>query len=287
MNRRRTKGRSGGGAPWRQTAMLLLRAVVAIGMAVLMTVGAVKGWDWLHHSERFVVKSIVFSGLERANEEELLRRSGLVQGENIFKANTAGAAAAMEQADWVAHVRVARAWPDTIQVVVEERRPTAVVNAGPLFVVDGDGMRIKGLAAADQLDLPVISGVAADDFGGDDHPALKSVTAALDVVREYQSHRMGKVAPLSELHVATEGGETVFTAYCGDDPAVEARLGAFDSTSAKDVGPVLDRLDRILAELQHEGRRARSLDLGNRQRPDWVPARLEAPQVASRIDKTH
>jgi hypothetical protein len=283
MNRRRAKGGGGRAGQLRRGALIFLRALAAVGMAAFVTVGSVKGWEWLHRSDRFAVKSIVFHGLTRASEDDLLHRSGLVTGENIFQTNTAGAASAMEQADWVAHVRVVRSWPETIQVFVDERRPTAVANAGPLFVVDDEGTRIKGVAAADHLDLTVLSGLPADDFGGDDHPASRNVLAALDLLRAYQAHRVGKVAPLSELHFAMEGGENVFTAFCGDDPAVEARLGAFETTTMKEVSPVLDRLDRMLGELAHEGRRARSLDLGNRQRPDWVPARLEAPQVAARL----
>jgi hypothetical protein len=86
---------------------------------------------------------------------------------------------------------------------------------------------------------------------------------------------MGKKAPLSELHVFTAGGETNFTAFSGDDPTVEVILGAFGTDPVRELQPVLRRLERVWAEVEHEGRRARTIDLGNRERADWVPARLE------------
>ena len=284
MNRRNLMEEKGPArtAQLRRAAILVLRTLGVVIMTGLVAAGSVSGWQWMHRGERFSLKNVTFIGVHRANEDDLIRRAGLVRGQNLYSVNTAQAAAAMERADWVGRVRVERSIPDTVVVTVEEREPIAVVAAGPLFAIDGLGVRIKTVAAGDKLDLPVLTGLTADDFGGAGRDASPGALAALKVLTAYQSDRMGQVAPLSELHVADEGGETVYVAYCGDDMAVvEVVLGAFPSDPATGMQPVLARFERMWTELGREGRHARSIDLGNRKRPEWVPTRLE-PQLAVR-----
>jgi hypothetical protein len=288
MNRRLPGKHAKQAARLRQAAGVLLRAVGALTIAAAITTGSVAGWRWMRTGARFAIRTIEVTGVHRASRDDLVARSGLERGQNIFSVNTASAAAAVGRAEWVRHVRVTRALPDTVVVAVEEREPFAVLSAGGLTVVDSDGEKIKDASSADGLDLPVLSGLASEGAASDDHSAAIDRATALAIAHAWQEHAVGKLAPLSELHVSKESGETTYTAFCGDDPAVEVRLGAFDAKSATEIGDVLNRFQRVLTELQREGRRAQTIDLGNRQRPDWVPTRLVSPeQVVARSDGVH
>ena len=280
MNRRRISAdaRQGRAVERRQAALAFLRRLGAMILAGLVLYGGWRGAHWMQHGHEFRIQNIAVSGVHRSDEADLLRRAHLSAGRNIFAVNTADAAAAMEQADWVAHAKVARALPSTVRVEIEERQPVAVANVGGLVVVDADAHEIKPLNVADQLDLPVISGLSAEDIGNVQHGPSALGAATLHVLAAYQADRMAKVAPLSELRVSTASGETTYTAFCGDDPAVEVALGAFGSDPVHEMSAVLRRFERLWMELASEGRRARSIDLGNRARADWVPVRLEPAQ---------
>jgi cell division protein FtsQ len=290
MNRRRLSHRAskGGVARLRQAVGIAVRAALVMAFMAAVGFGAIRGWSWLHRSGRFSVRTIAFSGLHRANEEDLIRRGRLVKGVNIFSVDTAQASAAMEKAEWVAHARVVRSLPDTVAVDIEERQPFAILSSGGLVVIDDSGVRIKDLSAEDHLDLPILSGFSPEGTTSEGHTGPADIATALRIVRLWNAQPVGKVVPLSELHASSEAGETAFTAFCGDDPAVEVRLGTFAGNSDQEITPVLERLHRMWTELQREGRRARSIDLGNRQRPDWVPTRLEAQgQIVARRDGAH
>lgn len=276
MNRRRVD-RHGQvqrtGAAMRSVAAMLLRLVGALAVAAALGWGAWAGYAWLRTSPRFAVKSLAFTGVSHAGEEELVRRAQLVAGTNIFAVDLAAAALAMEQDPWVRHVRLARELPDTLRIAVDEHTPVALVASSGLYAVDTEGLPFKRVSSGDKLDLPVITGLARDRLEqGRDGGALRE---ALSIIASYEKQGLHERAPLSELHVAFDSGEPAWTAYCGDEP-VEVHLGVLgrgDGPEAPAV--VLQRLARVWDEIERRGARARSIDLGNRQRPEWVAARLE------------
>ena len=67
-------------------------------------------------SPAFTVREIHFTGVVHAGEGELLRRSGLSLGENLFRADLPRAARAIESHPWVAAARISRQLPGTLVV---------------------------------------------------------------------------------------------------------------------------------------------------------------------------
>jgi cell division protein FtsQ len=261
------------GAFVRSATTAVLRVVGALALTAALGYGAFAAWGYLRTSEKFALRSLAFTGVGHASEEELTRSAGLVAGTNIFAIDLAAAARAMEAEPWVHRVRIARELPDTLRIAVDEHHAVALVAVGGLYAVDADGILFKRVTSGDKLDLPVITGLSRDEVEqGKDRGALAT---ALGIVEAYGVHGMGERAPLSELHVGGDGGELAWTAFCGDEP-VEVHLGPIGKADGPDaVVAVLGRLVRVWDELEHRGARARSIDLGNRQRPEWVAARLE------------
>jgi cell division protein FtsQ len=281
MNRRRVAkeeraARSLGRA--RRVAIATARVTGALVVAGAVSVGAYTVWKTLRSGSQFSVRSIVISGNSRATTEELSAACDRLHGVNIFRTDLASVARELEQHPWVARARVAREFPDTIRVVVEERTAAALVSANGLYAVDANGVPFKPATAKDHLDLPVISGLTRDGLTKEDGTPSNAIRTALHIIASYGSHTMAVRAPLSEIRVVEEAGETSYVAYCGDD-AVEVRLGVISSNVEKDVTDVLTRLERVWVDLAQRNARPRMLDLGNRQRPDWVPARFESPQA--------
>lgn len=274
MNRRRIdRGTATAkGSRLKSAAIALLKTAGVASVTLSIGYGAWFLSGWLRTSDRFAVRHLVFAGTKHSVQEELVRRAGLVAGTNIFSIDLSAAAHAMEQESWVHKVRIVRDLPDTLKIDVEEHRTALVAECGGLCLVDEEGVTFKRAVAADGLDFPLVTGVPREALEkGDPDGLLKQ---ALGIAGAYRAAAMEDRAPLAELHLDLEASLPRWTIHCGDE-AVEVQLGELDPGDAGELSGVLARLRRVWDELDRRGARARSIDVGNRQRPEWVAARLE------------
>ena len=78
-----------------------LRTLAAAALSAALSLGAWQAWRWATASPAFALNEIRFTGLLHAQESELILRSGLVVGENLFRVDLPRAARAMESHPWV------------------------------------------------------------------------------------------------------------------------------------------------------------------------------------------
>lgn len=244
-----------------------LRTLAAACLSAALSFAAWQAWRWASGSQDFALREIRFSGLAHAQQDELLARSGLHLGENIFRADLARAARGMESHPWVASVRLARRLPGIVLATIVEHRPVALVQLGGLYLLDDEGKLFKRAAPEDGLDLPLITGLSRDGWPGQD----LRLFGALHLLDTWQAAGFA-VAALSEVRLDQDGGTTLFARDPGGagegDQVQEIRLGA-DEVSLK-----LRRLAQIRAALARRGERASRIDLDNPARPAEAAATL-------------
>lgn len=242
-----------------------LRTLAAAALSAAISLGAWQAWRWATGSPLFAVREIRFEGLVHATDGDLLRRSGLAPGQNLFRVDLARAARAIESHPWVAAVRIDRRLPGALVIEVREHRPAALVQLGSLYLFDDEGRLFKRAAPDDGLDLPIITGLPREAWL-ERRPELQlRLLAALHLLDTWRSAGM-PVSALSELRL-DEGG--AFTLFVHDGELVqEIRLGA-DNLSLK-----LRRLAEVRAALSRRGERATRIDLDNPARPDQAAATL-------------
>ncbi len=243
-----------------------LRTLAAAGLSAALSFAAWQAWRWASGSQDFALREIRFSGLSHAQKDELLARSGLHLGENIFRADLARAARAMQSHPWVAAARLTRRLPGTVLAAVVEHRPAALVQLGALYVLDDEGKLFKRAAPEDGLDLPLITGLARSSWQGQN----LRLFGALHLLDTWQAAGFA-VAALSEVRLDDDGGTTLFArdhSGAEGDGVQEIRLGA------DDVSRKLRRLAQIRAALARRGERASRIDLDNPARPAEAAATL-------------
>jgi cell division septal protein FtsQ len=145
----------------------------------------------------------------------------------------------IKKSPWVEKVRVNRYFPRTVSIEITEWDPAAIVNMGYLYYLDGKGEIFKPLSRGDNLDLPVITGITADDLARDPKGSKDMLKTALEVAGLLRSGTVFRLEDISEIHVDKGYGYTLFTARGG----VPVKLG--------DGGfpEKLARLSRIYSEL--------------------------------------
>src|SRR5690606_10531846 len=98
----------------------------------------------------------------------------------------------------------------TVTVKVIEREPRALATvAGQLYLVDSSGEIFKELRDGDPIDMPVITGVSADEIAKDREGVRMRMRRALDVVADLERAEIAERHPVQEVAVAPDLSTTV------------------------------------------------------------------------------
>jgi len=238
----------------------LLRTAGAALVSAAVAASVFYGYRWASTSDAFAIRDVRFVGLVHATEADLLSRSGLKIGDNLIRADLLAAAHGIESHPWVAAARITRKLPGSLQVLVVEHKPAALVQMGGLYVLDEQGNLFKRASPSDGLDLPIVSGLSR----GEPQRELRLLHALhfLDTWRQAGF----AVSDLSELRLEDEDAVTVFARDGGS--MQEVRLGS------KDWPLSLRRLASMRSLLARRGEHATKIDLDNPARPSEAAATL-------------
>lgn len=221
-------------------------------------------WRYGVQGDLLRIRELRFSGLAQVRAEELQELASVRPGDHLLLSDLDGLARSLRRSPWVASVEVTRRLaPPALEVAVTERRATALVDLGGLYLVDRRGHVFKRAAPGDGLDLPVVTGLAREDHAARREETERRIEAALELLDRWREAGLDRRAAVSQVHLDPDLGVRV---YAGDE-GMEIRLGQGDLPAK------LERLGRVLSALEADGRRAEVLHLDNRRHPDWVAIR--------------
>ena len=258
----------------------LVRGGGLLALAGLAAVGVVQVAAWVERSNALPVRTVAVSQglhqeLSKERSDEILAYAGVAPGQPLFAVDLDAVAARVLEHPFVASATVRRVPPDGLEINVVTREPrAALATDGGIYLVDAKGLVMKAARAGDGLDLPVITGLTADDVAAGT-PALANAVALLDA--HAKAGAPGGV--VGELHVIEGiGGELVLADPRGDETRV--RVGR------DDVDGKMARLRTVLARLAAEGKQASFIYLDDDRRPERAAVRLRAaPEMAQRGGK--
>ncbi|HVX97042.1 MAG TPA: FtsQ-type POTRA domain-containing protein [Polyangia bacterium] len=240
-----------------------LRAVgsrLAVLGKALATLALVAGALWggrqlIRHvvaSPRFALREIRADATLHVSRDEILALAGAEIGDRLLAIDTDAIAARVATHPWVASVRVRRQLPSELVIDVVERRAVASALLGTLYLIDEAGRPFKR-ATLDEADgLPVITGVARDQYTlarGASEAAFREALSLLALYRTGDelagTRRAGANRPprpaLSEIHVDPRAGYSLILYDGGGEILLgrdewPAKLARFDEILGA-VGP--------------------------------------------------
>jgi cell division protein FtsQ len=251
----------------KKDSRLLSAATTILGIGGVCAASFAIAWSahrYVTRSTRFAVTQIDVVGAERRPMDGVVAESGLTLGTNIFSVDVDATRSRILSDPWIADASVSRKLPGTLIVRVVERKAVALVAAGDLFLAAADGSPFKRLEAVDSVDLPIVTGVRAEDFAEDPAGAARTVRRAIDLAAEFQRGSLSKRLPLQEVHVMPEG---TFALVVGQS-ATELQLGP------PPFRRKLEQAAHVVSELDRRGAKADAVLLDNDTRPDRVVVRL-------------
>jgi cell division protein FtsQ len=256
-------------ARWKYALRSGAIGVLAIGGAVLLVYGLIR---YTRQSPRFAVRIIEMHGNGRRTPDEIMKRAGIAMGTNIFAVDLDAMRAAILDDPWIETAALGRRLPATLSIEVTEREAAALVAAGPdLYLATRRGELFKKLEPGDPSDLPVITGVRAEDLADARTGAVAEgratrvspVARALEVTSEFDRTSMAKSLPVQEVHIEDDGSIALSV---GNDP-IELKLGGGSYRKR------LDQATRVLFELRSRGKAADVVFLDNEAHPERVVVR--------------
>lgn len=196
--------------------------------------GAQEGYEHATTSPRFEVRGLLYTPTAHVSDARLRELMGVSPGTNILSLDLDDLAQRIAADPWVARATVVRVLPDTLKVEVFEHEAKAVLLAGRFYLLDGEGLPFKALAAGERQRLPIITGLEPLALLQNPSGARERVRRALDVLAEYTRKERPR---LSEIHVDRDLGVTLYTAEMGSElrlgrGGIDASLSRYDALRA-------------------------------------------------------
>jgi cell division protein FtsQ len=215
-------------------------------------------------SPRFAIAVVDVTGNRCRPREAIVAESGIVVGTNVFALDLDTARTRLLVDPWIADAVLSRRLPGTVIVQVVERKAAAVVAMGDTFLTTSQGEPFKKLEPDDPVDLPLVTGLAAESIDEDREGTMRTIRRAIDLAAEYEHSPLAKRIPLGEVHVQPDGS---FRLVVGRD-GMEFVLGS------PPFRRKLDQAARVVAELDRRGTKADAILLDNESQPERVVVRM-------------
>ncbi|MBC7335098.1 MAG: FtsQ-type POTRA domain-containing protein [Clostridia bacterium] len=171
-------------------------------------------------------------GNEALSTAEVIRLSGLVPGQNLFRIREQEVRERLLLHPRIKAVDLRYCWPDTVVVQVEERRAVGAIPVqGWFWEVDGEGTLLGSKAAWPGKGVPLLTGMtlpAAKPLPGE-RVAAPEAAGLLAVARRLAPEMR---AVVQEIHYSNAEGISLFTTngievYLGRPDELETKLILF------------------------------------------------------------
>ncbi|NOX80336.1 MAG: FtsQ-type POTRA domain-containing protein [Deltaproteobacteria bacterium] len=196
---------------------LSLRATFGLLVVVLVAAGGWLSYKMVSNSDIFCLTTVTIKGNKMTRDQQIIDAARLEPGINLLALDTVRATKMVEKLPWVARARIKRYWPSTVEVIVQEHHPLALVNIGPagrqrLFYVDEQGRVFAPLAVSRDFDFPVLTGTLVTRSLKDGRIVADSQAGqALALLQlAARGNQILPVQSISEVHVSDKDGLIVY-----------------------------------------------------------------------------
>ncbi len=241
---------------------LVAGATVVVAASIGVAWGARR---YVTSSPRFAVRTVLVEGERRRSAAGVADAAGVAVGKNIFALDLHRAGQLLAQDPWIERATVTRKLPSTVAInVVEREAYAAAVISGELYLATRDGDLFKKLGEDDPSDLPVVTGITAEQVARDRAGVVLAVKRVLDVVEDFERTGIAKRYPVEELHLEKDG---MLTVTIGKE-TIALHLG---------MPPYRDKIEqasRVLNEVARRKANAQVIFLDNDAHPERVVVRM-------------
>jgi len=217
--------------PGRQRDWRFRRRWFVLATACTVLVGVASAGVWAWQSPLVEVSHLKVEGNERMATETIVAKAGLL-GENMFTADLATAQKELYRLPLVSSVNIEREWPNTLKIVVKERKAWGTWEQGGVrYTIDREGVVLGTIPPPD--DSPVIrSSEPGSRLQGDrvDYQAVDAAAEIYERLPRQLGTTVKEVAFVAGkgVQVTTANGEV---ALFGDSSSIAYKLAVWAALS--------------------------------------------------------
>jgi cell division protein FtsQ len=220
--------------------------------------------SYAHQADAFAIREIIIEGNHQLEDIDVRRAARLQIGANIFEVSNESARNYLLQHPWIEQASVVRRLPGRVRIEIVEREPVALVALDQLYLVSREGAVFKRLGVDDPVDLPVITGIASEQFYDDFDYRTAILLRSMALLQDYEGAGLAQTEPVSEIHFEGANGIELFVGADG----MNVRLGNGKHRQK------LRRFRQVLERLAREKTRPSYVYLDNVRSPERVTVRL-------------
>jgi cell division protein FtsQ len=163
-------------------------------------------YHYLLTSPYMKLEQVDMTGVDPKTRDELIRMCGLDVDQGLLNLHLYELKRKMEAHPWVRTVKLERRFPHTLVVEVEKQTPAALARMDNFYYVNRWGEIFKQVSGADNMDLPVITGLSTDNLQVQEE--LRRAMHVLSVLAPEEGP--WSVSELSEIHLKKNGAMSLY-----------------------------------------------------------------------------
>lgn len=174
----------------------------------------VTGVIFVTTSDLFNIASIEVLNNQISNKEEIIARSGILEGENIYSFSASKAEKAIEDINVIKSANIHRKFPNTIVIDIEERSPFFILQQSGLYYdVDEDGNVLSSSKTLTRYDVPIVTGISIKDIEEgmnvyiDDDIKIQTLKQVFEFLNEKELK-----TKVSQFYIDKDGGYNIYFA---------------------------------------------------------------------------
>ncbi len=194
----------------------ILRFLIALLIAGIGYLGWM-GYQWLAHAEVFQIAGVDVKGVKRLTEDDIRDIGGIFAGQNIFLVDIDAAARQARSHPWVKAVRIHRRLPNRISMIITERSPNAVLDAGgERYLIDDEGVAIeRRTKRGDPPELPLVTVRLRDCAVSLGEPVgAKGIPGAMALLSELAARKGWRLA---DVVIKADSPDSLSLVYAGHE----------------------------------------------------------------------
>jgi cell division protein FtsQ len=149
LESKRVNRPSGSRIPWPMRLLTWLAPAIVL----LLLLGGGFFWFLRDHSAFHITRVRVY-GAERVPQQELIQLAQISRDTSLLRLNAERVRQRILQHPWIRDALVRRLLPSELEVIVYERRPVAILDSGPGYVIDSEGYLLGQATAAELASFP-------------------------------------------------------------------------------------------------------------------------------------
>jgi cell division protein FtsQ len=221
------------------------------------------------------VQKVEVRGSQKIAQESLLSLASIEGMPNLFTLRLKDVAKRLESHPWIERVTIRKAFPNKVQIEVEERKPIAIVQLEDLYYIDGKGVIFCRAGEGDGYNYPFLTGLNRRALEKDSEESKELIAKALEVLLALEQERGSPLTEVSEVHIDKISGIQCISKTDG----LEVKMG-WDDFREK-----VRRLNLVWTDLGSRGVKISSIDCSDVNRIVVKKAFKEAPEATRAVAK--